>query len=231
MTLLLAALLLAQPPVRTDSESPPEEMIDFLGRRRLCLDLPAAAARDAAAQAEGRRLACASLASEAQRWRDRYRGDAAALAWLDRDPRGFRLPGIVVRSWEGPPGAYVHRMEWAGTENGGPAPFRLAIDSDADNGAATLITAAWGDVPARSFRLDNARFPWLDLQSVRAALSDGRGDFRVDLRFGYRRGYCADSDGDDRPRLILHFRRDRVSASYEDRTNCGNRSISLTGPD
>jgi hypothetical protein len=204
-------------------------MVDFLGRRRLCLALPAAAERAAADQAEWRRLACASLASEERGWRDRYRGNAAALAWLDRDPRDFRVPGITVRSWDGPPGAYVHRMEWTGTENGGPAGFHLAIDSDADSGAATIVTASYGDLPARSFRIDNARFPWLDLQSVKAALGDDR--LRVDIRFGYRRGYCADQGEDDRPLLSIAFRRSRVTARYLDRTNCGTRNVSLTGPD
>lgn len=222
---LLLALLFAQPAAAPDPEPPPMEMVDFLGRRRLCLDLPAPAEGAAADQAEWRRLACGSLASEERIWRDHYRSNEAALAWLDRDPLYFRVPGITVRSREGPPGAYVHRMEWIGTENGGPAQFRLAIDSDAEHGAATLITASWGDVPARTFRIDNANFPWLDLQSVAAALA---GDhLRVDIRFGYRRGYCADREADDRPRLTLRFARDRVSASIEDRTNCGYRIVAV----
>jgi hypothetical protein len=229
MTPLLAALLIAQPAPAPDAEPPPQEMIDFLGRRRLCLELPPAAERSAAYQAEARRLACASLPSEERSWRDHVRGNAGALAWLDRDPRDFQMPGIMVRSWDGPPGAYVHRMEWTGTENGGPAPFHLSIDSDTDNGAATLVTAAFGDVPARSFRVDNGRFPWLDLQSVRAAQS---GDLlRVEIRFGYRRGYCADVGRDDRPLLTIRFARARVTAAFEDRTNCGTRTVSLTGPD
>jgi len=120
MTLLLAALLLTQPAAAPDPAPPPTEMIDFLGRRRLCLELPAPADRNAAYQAEARRLACTSLASEERMWRDHFRGNAAALAWLDRDPRDFHIPGIImVRGWDGPPGAYVHRMEWTGTENGG----------------------------------------------------------------------------------------------------------------
>lgn len=225
LAFLVAAI--AQPAAAaSEPPPPPEEMIDFLGRRRLCLELPAEAGRSLAEQAEWRRLVCGALPAEERHWRIRYRGNAAALFWLDRDPRDFRLTGIVVSGWDGPPPAYVHRMEWSGTESGGPAAFRLVIDSDAENGGATLFTAAWGDVPARSFRTDNARFPWLDLQSARAAL--GGDYFYVDLRFGYRCGYCADSD-DDRPHLSLTFRRDRVTASYEDRTNCGFRRVSLTG--
>lgn len=228
MTPVLAALLamLAQPAAAPEPPAPPEEMIDLLGRRRLCAALPAEAERSLAAQAEWRRLACGALPSEERELRERYRGNAAALAWLDRDPRDFRLPGpIVVHRPDGPPSAFVHRMEWSGTESGGPAAFRLSVDSDAENGGATLFTAAWGDVPARSFRIDNGRFPWLDLQTVRAQLGDDR--LSVELRFGYRRGYCADADEDDRPRLALIFYRDRVSASYEDRTNCGSRRVSL----
>lgn len=227
MTFLLAALLLAQPAAAPEPAPPPTEMIDFLGRRRLCLELPTPADRSAAYQAEARRLACASLVSEERMWRNHARGNTVALAWLDRDPRDFRIPGtIMVRSGDGPPGAYVHRMEWAGTENGGPVPFRLSIDSDAENGAATLVTASFGDGPARTFRIDNARFPWLDLQSVSAALASDI--LRVGVRFGYRRGYCADQDGDDRPRLTVRFMRDRITASFEDRTNCEVRNVDLT---
>ena len=231
MTFLLAALLLVQPAATADPE-PPTEMIDFLGRRRLCLDLPAPPGHSAFEQSEWRRLACGSLTAEERVWRDRYRGNADALAWLDRDPRNFRLPSITVSSGDGPPGAYVHRMEWTGTENGGPAPFHLTIDSDAENGGATLFTASYGDLSARSFRIDNARFPWLDLQSVRTALGTQppRDYLSVDVRFGYRRGYCAEQDEDDRPHLTITFYRDRITASYQDRANCGFGRVSLTGP-
>lgn len=226
MALLLAALLLAQPAAAPDPVPPPEEMIDFLGRRRLCLELPAPSERTNHHQSEWRRLACSSLASEERAWREHYRGNPAVLGWLDRDPRDFQVPGvIVVRSWDGPPGAYVHRMEWTGTENGGPAPFRLSIDTDSESGAATSITASFGDAPARTLRIDNARFPWLDLQSASAAL--GSGILRVDIRFGYRRGYCAHRDEDDRPRLTIRFARDRVGASFEDATNCTFRNVDL----
>jgi len=224
MPLLLAALLLAQPAPAPDAP-PPEAMVDFLGRRRLCLGLSAPEQRNAYEQSESRRLACPSLAAEERVWRERYRGNADALAWLDRDPRDFRMPVITVSSGDGPPGAYVHRMEWTGTENGGPAQFRLGIDSDAEQGAATLITASYGDVPARTLRIDNAHFPWLDLQSVRASL--GPDLLRVEIRFGYRRGYCDALDHDDRPTLIIHFSRDRASASFQDRTNCAIRNVDL----
>jgi hypothetical protein len=231
--LALLALLAQPPPAAAEPGQPPEEMIDFLGRRRLCLALPAPAMREAADQAEARRLACDALPSEERHWRDRYRGNAEASAWLDQDPRNFRLPNLTVSGWDGPPPAYVHRMEWTGSESRGPAPFHLVIDTDAEYGGATLFTASYGDVPARSFRIDNAHFPWLDLQSVTAALgSRGPRDYlRVDIRFGYRRGYCAQFDEDDRPHLTITFARDRVSASYEDRTNCGFRRVALTGAD
>lgn len=230
MPFLLAALLLAQPVAAADLQRPPAEMIDFLGRRRLCLDLPAPAERNAFDQSESRRLACPSLPAEERRWRDHYRGNAAALAWIDRDPRDFRMPGIMVSGYDGPPAPYVHRIELSGTDNGGQTPFHLTIDSDSENGGATMFTASYGDVPARSFRIDNAHFPWLDLQSVRTAMTAQApgGYFTVELRFGYRRGYCADRDEDDRPRLRLRFARERVSAAYEDRTNCAIRNVDLT---
>jgi hypothetical protein len=230
MTLLLAALLLAQTAAAPDPASPPTEMIDFLGRRRLCLELPPPAERNDYQQAEWRRLACASIAAEESGWRYHYRGNAAATAWLDRDPRDFRVPGIMVSGYDGPPAPYIHRIDLSGTDNGGQTPFHLSIDSDAENGGATLFTASFGDVPERSFRIDNTHFPWLDLQSVRTALR-GRppsGYLRVELRFGYRRGYCAVGDEDDRPRLTLGFAGDRVTASYEDRTNCALRHVDLT---
>ena len=227
MPLLLTALLLAQPLTAPDAAAPREEMVDFLGRRRLCLALPAPDQRNAYEQSESRRLACASLAAEERVWRDRLRGNANALAWLDRDPRDFRMPGMLVRSGNGPPGAYVHRMEWNGTENGGPSQFRLSIDSDAEQGAATWISASYGDVAARTFRIDNARFPWLDLQSVRAAF--GGDTLRIDIRFGYRRGYCGELNEDDRPNLTIRFTRDRVRATFEDRTNCAIRSVHVSG--
>ncbi len=224
---MLAALLLAQPVIPPDAAAPPEEMVDFLGRRRLCLALQAPDQRNVHEQSESRRLACASLAAEERVWRDRLRGNANGLAWLDRDARDFRLPGMTVRSGNGPPGAYVHRMEWNGTENGGPAQFHLSIDSDAELGAATWISASYGDAAARTFRIDNARFPWLDLQSVRAALGDDM--LRIDIRFGYRRGYCGELDEDDRPNLTIRFTRDRVRATFEDRTNCAIRNVDLPG--
>ena len=195
MSLLFASLLaaLAQPAAAPEPGQPPEEMIDFLGRRSLCLELPARrpSAR-LADQAEWRRLACAALPSEERRWRDRYRGNAAVSAWLDQDPRNFRLPSVTVSGWDGPPPAYVHRMEWTGTESGGPAAFHLAIDSDAENGAATSFTASYGDVPARTFRHRQCA-----LSLARPAERHARRSERwprlspVDIRFGYRRGYCA----------------------------------------
>jgi hypothetical protein len=231
--LALLALLPQPPAAAPEPAPPPEEMIDFLGRRRLCLELAPPAERNAFEQAEGRRLACDALPSEERHWRDHYRGNVEVSAWLDQDPRNFRLPVISVSGYDGPPAAYVHRMEWTGTESRGPAAFHLAIDTDAENGAATLFTASYGDVPARTFRIDNARFPWLDLQSVTAHLGSGgaRDYLHVDIRFGYRRGYCALLDEDDRPRLSIVFHQDRVSASYQDRTNCRTDFVSLTGPD
>ena len=68
-------------------------------------------------------------------------------------------------------------------------------------------------------------FPGSTCKAPRAAL--GAGLLRVDIRFGYRRGYCAELDEDDRPRLTIRFTQDRVSASFEDRTNCAIRNVAL----
>ena len=222
MSLILAIALAAAQAQAAEPGPPPEALIDFLGRRRLCLALPLLADRSAVQQAEPRRLACDALPGEERIWRQRFRADAGARAWLDSDPRDFRLPGIIVSSRDGPPPAYVRRIDWSGTELGGSATFRLSIDSDAENGGATVFTATYGDVPGRTYRIDNARFPWLDLQSARAALGDGPGGnaLRVDIRYGYRRGYCGDQEDDDRPVLTLVFARDGVSATDQDRMNC-----------
>ena len=77
------------------------------------------------------------------------RGDLEEVLALASRAASDYLAGIDEQP-VGPPGAYVHRMEWSGTEEGGPTPFRLSIDGDAENGAATLITASYGDVPVRS---------------------------------------------------------------------------------
>jgi hypothetical protein len=231
MMLLLSPLLAAQAAAAPEPEPPPTEMVDFLGRRRLCLALPAPAERNAFDLSEARRLACASIAAEERVWRDHDRGNANALAWLDRDPRDFRVPGLMVSGYDGPPSSYIHRIELSGTDSRGQAPFHLDIDSDAENGGATVFTLSYGDVPARSFRIENAHFPWLDLQSVRTAMSapSPGGYFTVELRFGYRRGYCPAPEEDDRPRLRIRFARDRVSALFEDRTNCQSHNVELPG--
>lgn len=230
MILTLALVVVVAQAPAAEPGPPPEAMVDFLGRRRLCLALAPPADRTADQQAESRRLACDALPSEERSWRQRFRADANARAWLDGDPRDFRLPGIIVSSRDGPLPAYVRRIEWSGTELGGSATFRLSIDSDAENGGATLFTASYGDVPGRTYRIDNARFPWLDLQSVRTALGDGPGGtaLRVDIRYGYRRGYCGDQDGDDRPVLSLVFARDGVSAADQDRANCRMTRLPLS---
>jgi hypothetical protein len=205
-----------------DGDVPPTAMIDFLGRRRLCGELPTEADRPAYHRAEWARLACARLPAEEGEWRRLYRADTRVIAWLDRDPQNFQLPFILMSFWDGPPPADVREMEWTGTHAGGGGRFRVRIRTDAENGATTLVTASFDDVPPRTYRIDNARFPEIDLQSVHAAFGEPgpQHELHVGLRYGYRRGYCEQNEADDRPRLSLTFERDRIQAAYQDRINC-----------
>jgi hypothetical protein len=217
MILVAFLALQAAAPASDDfsrTEVPPTEMIDFLGRRRICTE-----------QSEGGGetspwLRCASLPAEERAWRARSVGNAAALRWLDLAPRRFRLNEVVVSSWHGPPPAEPRRVEQSGTEYRTGEPYRLLIDSEADGGRSTRITASFANLPIRTFTIDNADIPFLDLQTLRVNLGTQRGRLSVRLRYGDPRGYCAAGDQDDRPELSIVFDREEIHADRQDMANC-----------
>lgn len=85
LALLLAAQAAATPADLLQTEDPPIEMIDFLGRRRVCAEQ-----REEGGETSPW-LHCANLPDEEREWRARSAGNAIALAWLDQDPRRFHL--------------------------------------------------------------------------------------------------------------------------------------------
>ena len=232
--MILALLFAAQPaaPPADDPrlwEDPPTGMVDFLGRRRLCAELGEPKHRDAGERQEAERLQCAALQGEERRWRTRYAADPEVLRWIDRDPLGFHLNGIMVSSWDGPPGAHPQYVEQQGRDRRG-RPFRLVIDRAADGGRLTQVTLRYADWPERIFALNNSRFPLIDLSSIDLAAGEPprEGAFHIFLHFGYPRGYCQAPDRDDRPLIQITFRWDGTSANFADRTNCQFNYVALT---
>jgi hypothetical protein len=230
---LLLAVQAAAPPADDPRlwEDPPTEMVDFLGRRLLCAQLGEPAARDAGALQEAERLQCAALPVEERAWRARYAGRPNVLRWIDRDPLDFHLNEILVSVWHGPPGALPMRIEQRGADARTGQPYHLVVDAGVDGGRSTRITASYATHAERSFTVDNARVPRLDLQSLQLMLGThaGRDEFHVVMRYGYFRGYCQIGAEDDRPMLQLVFLADRVSGYRTDRTNC--ESIGSALPD
>ena len=205
-----------------DWPEPPEDMVDFLGRRRLCLDVPEASRRSPGDRREWARLSCATLPQEEAGWRSRYASDDNARRWLDLDPQEFHMPTILVSGYDGPPGANIRQIVLEGRAFDTGLPLRLSVDRDARDGRYTIFTVTFADVTPRSFAVDNERFPYIDLQSVRVAFGRARPNEQVivELKFGYPRGYCSVNEEDDRPTLTIRFDRSETEASYQDRVNC-----------
>jgi hypothetical protein len=231
MILLLLAAQAAAPPLDNPHfrNDPPVEMVDFLGRRRLCAELGEPADRDAGDRQEAERLQCAALPAEEHDWRARYAGDADVLRWLDRDPLGFHLNEVLVSVWHGPPGALPMWIEQRGVDARSGQPYHIIVDAGANGGRSTRITASYASHAERSFTVDNARVPRLDLQSLQLMLGThaGRDEFHVIIRYGYFRGYCQIGEEDDRPLLQLVFLADGVSGYRTDRTNCESTGSDL----
>ena len=225
VTFALLAALMAGHPVdpSLDWPQPPEEMVDFLGRRRLCLDIPEPADRDPFDEEEWLRLSCSTLQREDGEWRSRYASDPDVRRWLDQDPRRFRLPQILISPYHGPPPADIRHVVLDGRARDTQAAFRLSIDAEASSNGHTTFTASFADLPPKTFRIENARFPALDLQSTTVTFGRTTPNERliVMINFGHVRGYCGlDDDEDDRPRLNILFTRTEAAAAYQDRTNC-----------
>ena len=200
---------------------PPEPLIDFLGRRGLCLNIPEEAERTDNDREEWSRLSCATLHQEETNWRTRYASDRDVLRWLDQDPQDFRYPAVIAHSYHGPPVAEARQVAISGVASQSDTPFHLVANS-AQGGRHTMFTASFAGLPARTFTIDNAQLPWLDLQTITVAMGPDRPneELLIGLRYGFQRGYCGDLDLDDRPRIEIRFTRADVSASYQDRTNC-----------
>ncbi|HEX8257414.1 MAG TPA: hypothetical protein VF589_07260 [Allosphingosinicella sp.] len=213
---------------------PPEEMIDFLGRRQLCHELreegpPRTDDRARVMREELERLACSSLPAEEKLLRSKFAADAASIAWLDGDPATFKIGRIVATLYHGPPPVRAHRIEQRGADHRGEASYHLLIDTRAEGGRSTTVTAAFGDVPSRTITLSNARFPHIDPGSIFAAVETKgpRAGMLVTIRHGYLRGYCGTVEEDDRPKIALTFAATEVTGSYTDMTNCRPDSVEL----
>jgi hypothetical protein len=206
--------------VRDIRPDPPEEMIDFLGRRRLCSSLRGDNRRGAAEWRRAR--SCDALADEEQRWRQMQADNPVAMAWLNDDPRQFELGVIVASSYHGPPGVRLSHVDQEGVDPVSGLPVELHVDAQAESGRYVRITAAWGDVSARTVQFPVSEFPYFDPGSIWMALgsTDPDGGLLVEARYALPRGYCGNIDEDDRPRLSIHFTRTAVTASRQTMRNC-----------
>jgi len=224
LPLLLAAAQAAAPPGSDPRQwnDPPTAMVDFLGRRQLCKDLGEPEHYAAYERAEAARLRCAGLPAEERAWRARYASDAAVRAWLDLDPSRFQLNQVIINSWHGPPAARPRRIEQHGVDRAGQ-PYRLLIERNGAESGTTRITAALPGRAPRSFTLDNARVPLLDLQSLIVAFGPrgARGyQLYVKLRYGYSFGYCSLGEQDDRQEVSILFAGESIRASRSETINC-----------
>lgn len=211
----------AQPEAET---GPPEDMIDFLGRRKECVDLAPEPGEVIPAPPSGswrEWLRCETLSAEEQALRRRYASDSRAIAFLDQAPSDFRWETITVHTYDGPPPGRVEHAEQRGFDAGGRIPWRLVLNRQAAEGRATAVTVSWGSYPSRTIYLDNQMFPWLDLTSAWVAVRERPNEaLSIQMRYGFARGWCGDVDRDDRSRVSVYFRPDGIAVFRQDRTNC-----------
>ena len=221
-----------QPDIET---GPPEDMIDFLGRRKECADLAPEAGEALPAPPPGswrEWLRCETLSAEEQALRRRYGSDTRAIAFLNKAPSDFRSEAITVHTYDGPPPARVEHAEQRGVDADGRIPWRMVLDREAAEGRATAVTVSWGSYPGRTIYLDNQMFPWLDLSSAWVAIR-GRPEeaLNIEMRYGAVRGWCGDVDRDDRSRVSVSFTPEGVQVSRQDRTNCNSNYEELRASD
>jgi len=223
LSLLLAAQALMPPgsdPRMWDN--PPTEMVDFLGRRRLCAQLGEPENYNVGDRAAAERWRCAALPGEERTWRARYANNALVRAWLDLDPIRFTLNNVEINAWHGPLPARPRRIEQAGVDARTGQPYRLVIEAGSGT-RQTRITASFANAPTRSFTLDDTQVPFLDLQSLRVMLGTPpvrRPQLYVMLRYGEMRGYCSLEQRDDRSEISIVFEPERVRASRSETINC-----------
>lgn len=218
----------ASPIMETD---PPEDMIDFLGRRKECSDLAPEPEKILPQPAPGswrEWLGCENLAAEESALRRRYESDGRAIAFLNQAPSDFRLDNIIVHTYDGPPPARVERSEQRGLDAGGRIAWRMVLDRGAAEGRATAITVSWANYPSRTIYLDNGMLPWLDLTSAWVAIRERPHEaLSLELRYGFMRGWCGDVDRDDRSRVSIYFRPESIDVSRQDRTDCNSNYRAL----
>jgi hypothetical protein len=231
---LVALVLLCSKPVSAAPQvgatqpaaepGPPEDMIDFLGRRRECSKLAPEPGEALPAPRPGswrEWLRCGTLAAEEVELRRRYRNDARALRYLDQAPSAFALDAIVAYTYDGPPPALVERSEQRGVAADGRVAWRMILDRKAAGGRATAVTVSWGNHASRTIYLDNRMFPWLALTSAWVAVKERpQEEFIVEMRYGFVRGWCGDVDRDDRGRVSVYFKPEGVEVFRQDPTNC-----------
>jgi hypothetical protein len=229
MSLLALAAALHPTNPSFDWPEPPEEMVDFLGRRQLCGYVQQGPEQSVGDRIAWARLNCASLPQEESEWRARYASNEDVRRWLDQDPNDFQMPTVYVSGYHGPPPADARHLLLSGQSYDTGSTFRLSVDHEAQRGRYTTFTASFAGLAPRTFAVDNERFPGVDLQSIAVSLGrSGPGEVLiVELRSGYERGYCSINEQDDRPRLTIYFRRSEIQAWYQDRTNCRTDSRDL----
>lgn len=210
---------------------PPEDMIDFLGRRRECSKLapePGEVLPPPPVGSWEEWLRCEALPAEEEALRRRYKGHSFATGLLNQPPGDFHFDRIFIESYHGPLPADVQQVEQRGVDSSGRVPWRMVLDDKAAGGRATAITVSWGNHPSRTIYLDNRTFPWLDLKSAWVALGEAPDEhLMLVMRYGARRGWCGAREEDDRSRVSIHFTLQRIEVFRNDRTNCNIESDDL----
>jgi hypothetical protein len=215
-----------------DAAEPPEDMIDFLGRRRECTSItpePGESRPPPPPDSWSAWLRCEDLQREEAALRRLHAGDLAAIAFLDRPPETFKLDRLVVRGYDGPPYGLVERVAQEGLDPVRRVPWRAVLDRRARKARATSVSVSWGAHPPRTIYLDNERLAGIDLATLSVALKPEPPyeGLLLELRYGYGRGWCGALEEDDRGRIFLRFAPDLVTGRYEDMTNCGGDSHDL----
>ena len=220
--LLLAALTQTGSPDAAPAAEPPEDIVDFLGRRAQCLRL--GVGRDRAAPEPGtryhriwQRYACDRIGAEEELLRRRHAGDATYIAALNRNERRFNLGQIIVTSYE-LGGPALEAMELRARDVERQRGIRLNFDTTAEAGRATRISASVDGAPLGEVLLDNRRFEYIDIRTALPFFTPV-GGLGISLRYGDPQPWCFVND-DGRPTLDIDFRDGRPSASRLRYINC-----------
>jgi hypothetical protein len=216
----------AADPASVQHVEPPEDMIDFLGRRRECRSIDPdreSGSRRAIEERESRWFGCGRLARDEAALRARYASLPRALDWLDLPPGKYEPPWIVAHSYHGPPPVRVKAVELRGTDETGAISYRVSGVLGEGAVPSTRLTVSFGSGSERILHLPARLFPWVDLTSLWAAIDPDpeRRQMIVQLRYGQFRGWCGHVDRDDRPGVSVVLAPDGItSVSREIMTNC-----------